>query len=178
MKTCQTLSCHHCSSLQWHHNEHDGISNHWHLDHLVNHLFRCRSKKTSKLCVTGLCEGNPPVTGGFPSQRSSNMENLVMSSYSYALYCLLLGYLQTMPDSNPLVALWICNLKHNCIPDNITQLLRIVNYFKRTCDKILHCPLFDCSNADLCRRAELGHHCVCWCPAALSHQEAYCLLRI
>ena len=30
-------------------------------------VFRCRSKKTSKLRVTGLCEENSPVTGGFPS---------------------------------------------------------------------------------------------------------------
>ena len=29
------------------------------------------SKKTSKLRVTGNCEGNPPVTGGFPSERVS-----------------------------------------------------------------------------------------------------------
>ena len=35
-------------------------------------LFRRRSKKTWKLRVTGLCEGNPPVTGGFPSQRANN----------------------------------------------------------------------------------------------------------
>ena len=33
--------------LQWHHNECDDISNHWHLDSLLNHLFRHRSKKTS-----------------------------------------------------------------------------------------------------------------------------------
>ena len=30
---------------------------------------RCRSKKTSKIRVTGLCEGNPSVTGGFPHKR-------------------------------------------------------------------------------------------------------------
>ena len=28
---------------------------------------RCRPKKTSKLRVTGLCEGNSPVTGEFPT---------------------------------------------------------------------------------------------------------------
>ena len=34
---------------------------------LFNRLFRHLSKKqTSKLRATGLCEGNPPVTGGFP----------------------------------------------------------------------------------------------------------------
>ena len=33
-------------------------------------------KKTSKLRITGICEGNPAVTGGFPSQRSNNAENV------------------------------------------------------------------------------------------------------
>ena len=60
-----------CPPLLWRHNERDGVSNHRCLDCLLNRLFRRRSKKTSKLCVTGLCEGNPPVTGGFPSQRAS-----------------------------------------------------------------------------------------------------------
>ena len=32
-------------------------------------------KKTSKLRVTGICEEKSPVTGGFPSQRTSNAEN-------------------------------------------------------------------------------------------------------
>ena len=34
------------------------------------------SKKTFKLRATGLFEGNPPVNGGFPSQRASNAENV------------------------------------------------------------------------------------------------------
>ena len=50
------------SSLQWRHNERDGVSSHQRLDGLLNHLFRRRSKKTSKLRVTGLCEWNSPVT--------------------------------------------------------------------------------------------------------------------
>ena len=37
---------------------------------------RRRSKKTSKLRVTGLCAGNSPVTGEFPAQRASNVENV------------------------------------------------------------------------------------------------------
>ena len=52
------------------------VSNHRHLDCLLNRFFRRRSKKTSKLRVTGLGEGNSPVTAGFPSQRSSNAENV------------------------------------------------------------------------------------------------------
>ena len=43
---------------------------------LLKRLFRRRSKKTSKLRVTGLCEGNSPGTGEFPSQRASNAENV------------------------------------------------------------------------------------------------------
>ena len=40
-------------SLQWRHKGHDGISNHQPHHCLLNRLFRCRSKKTSKLRVTG-----------------------------------------------------------------------------------------------------------------------------
>ena len=48
---------------------HNGISNHRRLKFLLYRLFRSRSKKTSKLRVTGVFDGNPPVTGGFSSQR-------------------------------------------------------------------------------------------------------------
>ena len=41
---------------------------------MVSRLFRHRSSKISKLCITGLCEGNRLVTIGFPSQRASNTE--------------------------------------------------------------------------------------------------------
>ena len=44
------------SSLQWRQNERDCVSNHQCLDCLLNYLFRRRSKKTSKMRVTGLCE--------------------------------------------------------------------------------------------------------------------------
>ena len=44
--------------LQWRHNELDGVYNHQRLDCLLNRLF------------------NPPVTGGFPSQRASNTESV------------------------------------------------------------------------------------------------------
>ena len=64
-------------TLTWRHNEHDGVvSNHQPHDCLLNRLFRCRSKTTSKLCVIGLCEGNSLVTSEFPAQRASNAENV------------------------------------------------------------------------------------------------------
>ena len=62
------------SPLQWRHNGHDGVWNHQHHHCLLNRLLRRRSKKTSKLRVTGLCAGNSPVTGEFPAQMASNAE--------------------------------------------------------------------------------------------------------
>ena len=55
----------------------DEVSNHVRLDCLFNRLIRRRPKKTSKLRITGFCRKMvPPVTGGFPSQRSSDAENV------------------------------------------------------------------------------------------------------
>ena len=64
------------STLQWRRNERDGVSNHQPHECLLDGLFRCRSKKTSKLRVTGLCEGNSPVNSEFPIQRASSAENV------------------------------------------------------------------------------------------------------
>ena len=47
-------------SLRWRHNERNNVSNHQPHDCLLNGLFRRRSKKTSKLRVTGLCVWNSP----------------------------------------------------------------------------------------------------------------------
>ena len=69
-------ACAYSITLQWRHDQWDDVSNHRRLDCLLNRWFRRRSKKTSKLRDTGLCEGNPPVTGGFPSQRASNAVNV------------------------------------------------------------------------------------------------------
>ena len=64
------------NTLQWRHNGYDGVSNHQPHNCLLNRLFRCRSRKISKLRVTGLCEGNSPMTGEFPAWRASNAENV------------------------------------------------------------------------------------------------------
>ena len=37
-----------------------------------------KSKKTSKLRVTGLCAGSSPLTGEFPAQMVNNAENVSM----------------------------------------------------------------------------------------------------
>ena len=65
-------------ALQWCHNERDGVKNHRRLDCLLKRLFSRRSKKASKLHVTGLCLGNALMTGGFPTQRASNAEDVLI----------------------------------------------------------------------------------------------------
>ena len=63
-------------SLQWRHNVCDCVSYHQLLHCSLNRLFRSRSKKTSKLRVAGLCAGNSPVTGEFPTHMASNAESV------------------------------------------------------------------------------------------------------
>ena len=73
---CMALMSWSIKPLQWRHNGGDSISNHQPHDCLLNRLFRRRSKKTSKLRVTGLCVGNSPGTGEFPAQMASYAENV------------------------------------------------------------------------------------------------------
>ena len=63
-------------TLPWRHSGRDDVSNHQPHDCLLNHSLRRRSKKTSKLCVTGLCAGNSPMTGEVPAQMTRNAENV------------------------------------------------------------------------------------------------------
>ena len=63
-------------TLHWPHIDHGGVSNHQPHGCLLNRLFRRRSKKTSKLRVTGLHAGNSPGTGEFPAQMASDAENV------------------------------------------------------------------------------------------------------
>ena len=64
------------ATLHWRHNGRECVSNHQPYDCLLKRLFGRRSKKTSKLRVAGLCEGNSPGTGEFPAQMASNAENV------------------------------------------------------------------------------------------------------
>ena len=59
-------------TLRWRHNRRDSVSNHQPQHCLPNRLFRRRSKKTSKLRVTGLCAGNSPVSW-IPRTKASDV---------------------------------------------------------------------------------------------------------
>ena len=86
------------ASLHWRHNRHDGVSNHQPHDCLLNHLFRRRSKKTSKLRVTGLCVGNLPGPVNSPhkgpvTRKMFPFDDVIMMSpiiFFFWTLCLLL----------------------------------------------------------------------------------------
>ena len=79
-KTCPaSLQCHRLSavihrqwqgavkcSLQWRHNERDGVSNHRCVDRILHRLFRRISKKISIFRITGLCAGIHRWPGNSP----------------------------------------------------------------------------------------------------------------
>ena len=62
--------------LRWRHNGHDSVSNPQLHHCLLNRLFGCRSKKTSKLPRHWPLCGELPGTGEFPAQMTSNAENV------------------------------------------------------------------------------------------------------
>ena len=71
-------------SLQWCHNECHNISHYQHLNCLLSHLFKCTSKKSSKLFVTGLCEENPPLTRPV-TQKIFQFDKAIMSCYKFGV---------------------------------------------------------------------------------------------
>ena len=75
-------------TLQWRHNDHDSVSNHQPHGCLLNRLFRCRSKKTSKLRVTGLCVGNSPEPVNSPhkgpvTRKMFPFDDLIMNAQCF-----------------------------------------------------------------------------------------------
>ena len=87
------LVCHLCyiftyttRTLRWRHNDHDSVSNHQPHGCLLNRLFRRRSKKTSKLRVTGLCVGNSPGPMNSPhkgpvTRKMFPFDDVIMSCF-------------------------------------------------------------------------------------------------
>ena len=74
------IACSNWSSLRWRHNGHDSVSNHQPHDCLLNRLYRRRSKKTSKLRVTGLCVGPVSSPHKWPVTRKMfPFDDVIMS---------------------------------------------------------------------------------------------------
>ena len=110
-------------SLRWRHNRLDSVPNHQPHDCLLNRSFGHRSKKTSKLRVTGLCVGNSPVTGEFPAQMASNAENVSIwwrhhdLTHFTANLCVTRCSKSPAPTAN-WIQMWVImvfyNTKHSC----------------------------------------------------------------
>ena len=62
----------------------DGVSNHLFVTCLVNSFFGITTKKCSKLCILGFCEGNPLEIGTFPWLRARYTEDMPMSWCHFA----------------------------------------------------------------------------------------------
>ena len=87
------------------------------------------TKKASKLCVTGPCAGNSPVTGEFPAQMTSNAENVSIwwrhhLSLSKARMTKITDTLSTHRGpfywhGLTLIPAWISNYIHYELRDNI-----------------------------------------------------------
>ena len=75
-KYCMVLWHSTSDTLRWRNDGRDSVSNHQPRDCLLKRLFRRRSKKITKLRVTGLCAGNSPGTGEFSAQMASNAKNV------------------------------------------------------------------------------------------------------
>ena len=77
-------------SLRRRHNGRDSVSNHQPHDCFLNRLFRRRSKKTSKLRVTGLCVGNSPGLVNSPhkwpvTRKMFPFDDVIMCNYPSTL---------------------------------------------------------------------------------------------
>ena len=104
------------------------VSNHQPHDCLLYRLFRRRSKKTSKLRVTGLCAGNSPGTGEFPAQVASNAEMVPFDDVIMRFLCavqdgtFISGNNHALPTPHPFISvtygrfecfLYINNFQHD-----------------------------------------------------------------
>ena len=117
------------SPLQWRHNGRDSFSNHQPHECLLDRLIRCRSKKTSKLRVTGLCARNSPETNEFPAQRASNAETVSIwwrHHYLVGMSCI---YFIMRLKLRPFSELYLMQYKGLCVFSIPTFILAIVGIF-------------------------------------------------
>ena len=88
---------------------------HRRLVYLLNCLFKRRSKKTSKLRVIGLCEGNPPVTVKSPPHKGLVTRKCfhLMTLHNRETYC---------------VSIFIANRHNSTLPECWYRIISICCY--------------------------------------------------
>ena len=107
-------------TLHWRHNNHNGISNHQPHGCLLNHLFRRRSKKTSKHRITGLCVGNSPGKVNSPhkgpvTRKMFPFDDVIMFYQSYLAAIMAYGWLFSLGTGENVDHLW-----------NLTQIIYVI----------------------------------------------------
>ena len=110
-------------TLLWRHNGPDGVSTHQPHDCLHKCLFRRISKKTPKLCVTGLCTVNSPVTGEWPVTRKMFPFDDVMMMYASEI-----GYWCELKKT-----LFVVNGRETWNQNQYIELFHQGNVFKNVC---------------------------------------------
>ena len=102
-------------TLRWRHIGCDSVSDRQPHDCLLNRLFRRRSKKASKLRVTGLCAGNSPGNGEFPhrwpvTRKMFPFDDIIMIFIKCTKY--VFDFVCTKRVGQPLsiLPLWGCTL--------------------------------------------------------------------
>ena len=150
------------STLQWRHNGCDSISNHQPHHCLLNRLFRGRSKKTSKLRVTGLCAGNSLETGEFTAQMASNVEKVSIWWHHYASIGIPIIKIRWSWNSFifimgiPILIIWYLYIEIIWNHQNWDGTLVTMGYSKSPVIK------FHWKYMKLC-----SQHCVCICPSTI-----------
>ena len=82
-ESCAVVGASYCfyhfsTTVTWH--EHHIISNHGQVGCLFNSLFRLTQIHHQRSTLPVVCEGNPPMTSRFPSQRASDVTHVSITS--------------------------------------------------------------------------------------------------
>ena len=93
-------------ALRWRRNGRGGISNHQAHDCLFNRFFRCRSKKTSKLRVTGLWAGIHRVPVNSPHKWP-------VTRKMFSFDGVIMGYIPGHSQQSHIWTVWTNNLDNN-----------------------------------------------------------------
>ena len=123
-------------TLLWRHNGHDGVSNHKPHDCLLSRIFRRRSKKTSKLRVTGLYAGNSPVNSPhtWPVTRQiSPFDDVIIRSWN--CHSWQVSFLLVSPSIMPMELQVFITKKvtHNVVRMRLSKMNRGTHYFSDMC---------------------------------------------
>ena len=98
-------------------------------------------KQTPKLCVSGLCVENSPVTSEFPAERASNAENV---SIWWRHHVCILNIRELCIPSRQLAPMWVTPIgylfqngwKHNWIDNYLSphKLKAVVTHLSHSCN--------------------------------------------